>query len=121
MGGTAISALTTVKLFDEGEKALPDTAAVLAVYAWWRGSCCATPPGASYPESLMTRLAANSRLRITWQACILTPWVRWVRRVLGLLPAYLKTAHHLTAADAANRMAGFVVVAVLIARGWLAR
>jgi NNP family nitrate/nitrite transporter-like MFS transporter len=37
------------------------------------------------------------------------------------LPAYLKTAYDLTPADAANRMAGFVVVAVLMrpVGGWL--
>ena len=37
------------------------------------------------------------------------------------LPAYLKTAYELTPADAANRMAGFVVVAVLMrpVGGWL--
>ena len=38
------------------------------------------------------------------------------------LPAYLKTAHQLTPADAANRMAGFVLVAVVMrpVGGWLA-
>ena len=38
------------------------------------------------------------------------------------LPAYLKTAHQLTPADAANRMAGFVLVAVIMrpVGGWLA-
>ena len=37
------------------------------------------------------------------------------------LPAYLKTAHGLTPADAANRMAGFVLVAVIMrpVGGWL--
>ena len=37
------------------------------------------------------------------------------------LPAYLKTAHQLTPADAANRMAGFVLVAVIMrpVGGWL--
>jgi len=37
------------------------------------------------------------------------------------LPSYLKTAHGLTPADAANRMAGFVVVAVIMrpVGGWL--
>ena len=37
------------------------------------------------------------------------------------LPAYLKTAYGLTPADAANRMAGFVVVAVIMRPigGWL--
>jgi NNP family nitrate/nitrite transporter-like MFS transporter len=38
------------------------------------------------------------------------------------LPAYLKTAHQLAPADAANRMAGFVLVAVIMRPigGWLA-
>src|SRR5664280_1055418 len=62
MGGTAISALTTVKLSAAHGIAAPFvlTAVVLAAYgvvatllrtAWWRRCCCATPPDASCPRS----------------------------------------------------------------------
>ena len=124
MGGTAISALTTVKLFNEGEK-LPFliTAAVLAIYAVVAWLVLRDAPGRVVPAtSLMTRLVANARLRITWQACILYAVAFGGYVAFSVyLPAYLKTAHHLTAADAANRMAGFVVVAVLMrpVGGWL--
>ena len=59
--------------------------------------------------------SANARLPITWQACILYAVAFGGYVAFSVyLPAYLKTAHGLTAADAANRMAGFVVVAVLM-------
>ena len=74
MGGTAISALTTVKLYENvGEKApFLITAAALAVYAVAAWLVMRDAPGRVVPTtSLMTRLAANARLSITWQACIL--------------------------------------------------
>ena len=66
--------------------------------------------------------SANARLPITWQACILYAVAFGGYVAFSVyLPAYLKTAHGLTAADAANRMAGFVVVAVIMrpVGGWL--
>ena len=125
MGGTAISALTTVKLFtDVGERApFLITAAVLAVYAVLAWVLLRDAPGRVVPTtSLATRLNANARLSITWQACILYSVAFGGYVAFSVyLPAYLKTAHGLTAADAANRMAGFVVVAVLMrpVGGWL--
>jgi NNP family nitrate/nitrite transporter-like MFS transporter len=125
MGGTAISALTTVKLFsNQGEKApFLITAAVLAVYAVVAWVFLRDAPGRVAPTtSLASRVNANARLPITWQACILyaVSFGGYVAFSV-YLPAYLKTAHGLTAADAANRMAGFVVVAVLMRPigGWL--
>ena len=126
MGGTAISALTTVKLFtNQGEKSpFLITAAVLALYAVVAWLVLRDAPGRTVPTtSLVSRLAANSRLPITWQACILYAVAFGGYVAFSVyLPAYLKTAHGLTAADAANRMAGFVVVAVLMrpVGGWLA-
>ena len=68
--------------------------------------------------SLVSRLNANARLPITWQACILYAVAFGGYVAFSVyLPAYLKTAHGLTPADAANRMAGFVVVAVDHAAG----
>ncbi len=125
MGGTAISALTTVKLFTNvGEKSpFLITAAVLALYAVVSWVVLRDAPGRTVPTtSLASRLAANARLPITWQACILYAVAFGGYVAFSVyLPAYLKTAHGLTPADAANRMAGFVVVAVLMRPlgGWL--
>jgi len=125
MGGTAISALTTVKLFENlGEKSpFLITAAVLAVYAVVAWTVMRDAPGRTAPStSLITRLSANARLSITWQACLLYAVAFGGYVAFSVyLPAYLKTAYELTPADAANRMAGFVVVAVLMrpVGGWL--
>jgi MFS transporter, NNP family, nitrate/nitrite transporter len=125
MGGTAISALTTVKLFTNvGERApFLITAVVLAVYAAVAWSFLRDAPGRVVPTtSLSSRLNANARLPITWQACILYAVAFGGYVAFSVyLPAYLKTAHGLTPADAANRMAGFVLVAVIMRPigGWL--
>ena len=125
MGGTAISALTTVKLFTNvGDKApFLITALVLAIYAVVAWLVLRDAPGRVAPTtSLAARLNSNARLSITWQASILYAVAFGGYVAFSVyLPAYLKTAHGLTAADAANRMAGFVVVAVLMrpVGGWL--
>jgi NNP family nitrate/nitrite transporter-like MFS transporter len=125
MGGTAISALTTVKLFNNvGSKApFLITAGVLAVYAVAAWLVLRDAPGRTIPTtSLMTRLSANARLPITWQACLLYAVAFGGYVAFSVyLPAYLKTDYSLTPADAANRMAGFVVVAVIMRPigGWL--
>jgi len=126
MGGTAISALTTVKLTDHlGAKApFLITGAVLACYAAGSWLVLRDAPGRVVPtSSLMSRISANARLPITWQACLLYAVAFGGYVAFSVyLPAYLKTAHHLTPADAANRMAGFVVIAVIMrpVGGWLA-
>jgi NNP family nitrate/nitrite transporter-like MFS transporter len=125
MGGTAISALTTVKLFTNvGEKApFLITAALLAVYAVAAWLVMRDAPGRTAPTvSLAKRLAANARLSITWQACILYAVAFGGYVAFSVyLPSYLKIAYDLTPADAANRMAGFVLVAVVMRPigGWL--
>jgi MFS transporter, NNP family, nitrate/nitrite transporter len=125
MGGTAISALTTVRLYNGLGSAAPFliTAVVLVAYAVLAWFFLEDAPGRVVPTtSLASRIAANSRLRITWQACILyaVGFGGYVAFSV-YLPAYLKTDYALTPADAANRMAGFVVVAVLMRPigGWL--
>src|SRR6476659_6336888 len=126
MGGTAISALTTVKLTTHlGAKApFLITAAVLACYAVAAWLILRDAPGRVVPTaSLVSRIPANARLPITWQACLLYAVAFGGYVAFSVyLPAYLKTAHHLTPADAANRMAGFVLVAVIMrpVGGWLA-
>jgi NNP family nitrate/nitrite transporter-like MFS transporter len=125
MGGTAISALTTVKLYTNvGDKApFLITAVVLAVYAVAAWLILRDAPGRTIPTtSLMSRINANARLPITWQACILYAVAFGGYVAFSVyLPAYLKTDYALTPADAANRMAGFVVVAVIMrpVGGWL--
>jgi NNP family nitrate/nitrite transporter-like MFS transporter len=125
MGGTAISALTTVPLSEDLGRTAPFliTAAVLAVYAVVAWVVMRDAPGRVVPTtSLTSRLAANARLPITWQACVLYAVAFGGYVAFSVyLPAYLKTAHGLDPADAANRMAGFVVIAVLMrpVGGWL--
>jgi NNP family nitrate/nitrite transporter-like MFS transporter len=65
---------------------------------------------------------AAARLPIAWQACLLyaVSFGGYVAFSV-YLPAYLKTAYGLDQADAANRMAGFVLLAVVMrpVGGWL--
>lgn len=125
MGGTAISALTTVPLYTDAGARSPFliTAAVLAAYAVLAWLLLRDAPGRTVPTTgLLERLNANARLPITWQACILYAVAFGGYVAFSVyLPAYLKTAHDLSAADASNRMAGFVVIAVLMrpVGGWL--
>jgi MFS transporter, NNP family, nitrate/nitrite transporter len=125
MGGTAISALTTVKLFTNVGTRAPFliTAVVLASYAVAAWLLLRDAPGRTVPTtSLLSRVSANARLPITWQACALYAVAFGGYVAFSVyLPAYLKTDYALTPADAANRMAGFVVVAVIMrpVGGWL--
>jgi len=93
---------------------------VYAVVAWL---LLRDAPGRTVPTtSLLTRLSANARLPITWQACALYAVAFGGYVAFSVyLPAYLKTAYGLTPSDAANRMAGFVLVAVVLrpVGGWL--
>jgi NNP family nitrate/nitrite transporter-like MFS transporter len=125
MGGTAISALTTVKLYTSVGARAPFliTAAVLAVYAVTAWLLLRDAPGRVVPTtSFLSRLATNGRLPITWQASILYAVAFGGYVAFSVyLPAYLRTEYGMTPADAANRMAGFVVVAVVMrpVGGWL--
>jgi NNP family nitrate/nitrite transporter-like MFS transporter len=125
MGGTAISALTTVKLVAAHGTVTPFavTAAVLAVYAVLAALLLRDAPGRAIPsQPLSRRLASTLRLQVTWQAAALYAVLFGGYVAFSVyLPAYLKTAYGLTQADAANRMAGFVLLAVLMrpVGGWL--
>ncbi|HET8600783.1 MAG TPA: MFS transporter [Segeticoccus sp.] len=125
MGGTAISALTTVKLVDGLGQTTPFlvTAVALAAYAAVSWLVLRDSPSRVVPtEPLSRRLAATARLSITWQAAALYAVAFGGYVAFSVyLPAYLKTAYALTPADAANRMAGFVLLAVLLRPigGWL--
>jgi NNP family nitrate/nitrite transporter-like MFS transporter len=125
MGGTAISALTTVKLVAAHGTATPFvvTAVALTGYAALAALLLRDAPGRVVPrEALSRRLGATMRLRITWHASALYAVVFGGYVAFSVyLPAYLKTAYALTQADAANRMAGFVLLAVVMrpVGGWL--
>jgi NNP family nitrate/nitrite transporter-like MFS transporter len=125
MGGTAVSALTTVRLVDAGSTATPFviTAAALAAYAVLAALVLRDAPGRVTPtEPLARRLADTLRLRVTWLAAALYAVAFGGYVAFSVyLPAYLRTAYGLTQADAANRMAGFVLVAVVLrpVGGWL--
>lgn len=117
MGGTAISALTTVKLFKGHGQQAPFVivAIVLAVYAVAAWFIMRDAPGRQVPTvPLAKRLATNAKLPIAWQAGILyTVAFGGYVAFSVFLPLYLKNAYGLTPADAANKMAGFVLIAVL--------
>jgi NNP family nitrate/nitrite transporter-like MFS transporter len=125
MGGTAISALTTVKLVTNVGEAAPFllTAAALAVYAVVAWLLLRDAPGRVVPtSSVVTRLTAVARLAVTWQAMILYAIAFGGYVAFSVyLPAYLRTGYGLEQADAANRMAGFVLLAVVMrpVGGWL--
>ena len=125
MGGTAISALTTVKLFENVDSKAPFliVAAALAMYAVAAALVLRDAPGRTIPTtSLVARVRSNARLPITWQACLLYAVAFGGYVAFSVyLPAYLKTEYGLSPAGAANRMAGFVVVAVIMrpVGGWL--
>ncbi len=125
MVGTAISALTTVKLYENVGDTVPFvlTACALAAYAVVAALLLRDAPGRATPTgSMMSRISANVRLPITWQAAVLYAVAFGGYVAFSVyLPAYLKTAWELDPADAANRMAGFVVVAVVMrpVGGWL--
>ncbi len=126
MGGTAISALTTVKLVTRHGTAAPFiiTASVLAAFAVVAALAMRDAPDRPLPSGTMLgRLAATAKLRVTWQASALYAVAFGGYVAFSVyLPAYLKTAYGLTQADASNRMAGFVLVAVVMrpVGGWLA-
>ncbi len=125
MGGTAISALTTVKLASAGGLQLPFllTAAALVCYAALAAVVLRDAPG-RVPSvgSATTRLRQVFQLRVTWHASALYAIGFGGYVAFSVyLPTYLKNAYSLAQVDAANKMAGFVLLAVLMrpVGGWL--
>jgi NNP family nitrate/nitrite transporter-like MFS transporter len=126
MGGTAISALTTVRLVDAGNTATPFLlcAVALLIYASVAWYLLRDAPGRTPPtESVTARLNQTVRLPATWAASALyaVSFGGFVAFSV-YLPSYLRTAYDLSQTDAANRMAGFVLLAVVMrpVGGWLA-
>lgn len=125
MGGTAISALTTVRLVKAHATSTPFTltAVVLVVYGTLAALVLRDAPGRVVPAvSFGRRLGSTLHLAITWQAAALyaVGFGGYVAFSV-YLPTYLKTAYGLSQTDAANRMAGFVLLAVVMrpVGGWL--
>ena len=125
MGGTAISALTTVKLVKAHGVAFPFvlTAIALACYGVLAALLLRDAPGRVVPtQPLGVRLAAALRVPVTWQASALYAVTFGGYVAFSVyLPTYLKNAYGLTQSDASNKMAGFVLLAVLMRPigGWL--
>jgi NNP family nitrate/nitrite transporter-like MFS transporter len=96
MGGTAISALTTVRLVEANGSAFPFvlTAVILVGYAGAAMLVLRDAPGRAQPQQpLSTRLAATMKLSITWQASILYAVAFGGYVAFSVyLPAYLNTA-----------------------------
>jgi MFS transporter, NNP family, nitrate/nitrite transporter len=124
MGGTAISALTTVKLTAHlGIRApVMIVAAVLAVYGVAAAFVLRDAPDRKISaEPALARVADTLRLRVTWQASALyaVGFGGFVAFSV-YLPVYLKNAYLLSPDNAATKMAGFVLLAVIMrpVGGW---
>lgn len=125
MGGTAVSALTTVKLVNHHGIHTPFliVALALAAYAVIATLVLRDAPGRVPPsEKTMARLAATAKLSVTWQAAALyaVGFGGYVAFSV-YLPTYLKNGYGLTQDGAAMKMAGFVLLAVALRPigGWL--
>lgn len=118
MGGTAISAFTTVPLVDAAGSAAPFivTAIALVLYAviaWLFMHDAPTwkPSG----KSMLSQSLLAMRQKVTWQACYLYALSFGGYVAFSVfLPTMLKNWYGLTTADASFRMAGFVIVAVIM-------
>ena len=125
MGGTAVSAFTTVQLATRFGRAFPFllVAVVLAVYGAVAALLVRDAPGRTIPAgSFLARTWATLRMRATLQlSAIYAVGFGGFVAFSVYLPTYLKNAYGLTQADAAMRTAGFVVLAVLMrpVGGWL--
>lgn len=118
MGGTAISAFATVPLWRNVGPVAPFVivAIVLAVYAVvaWR-LMPTSPTWTPVTKNLVAQLGSVMRIPLTWQTAYLyaVSFGGYVAFSV-FLPTMLTTWYGLELSDAAFRMAGFVVVAVIM-------
>jgi NNP family nitrate/nitrite transporter-like MFS transporter len=125
MGGTAISAFTTVQLAKNFGPSFPFdlVAGVLVVYAIVAGRLLRDHPGRSVaPGTVLERLVVALRTAATYQLSFLYAVAFGGFVAFSVyLPTYLVTAYQLDRTDAALRTAGFVVLAVAMrpVGGWL--
>lgn len=117
MGGTAIAALTTVPLWNGIGNISPFviTAIALAFYAVISWLLLRDSPDRIVPSSsLVSRLVITARSAVTWQTSFLYALSFGGYVAFSIfLPTYLQTIYGLELSAASNRMAGFVLVAVL--------
>ena len=125
MGGTAVSAFTTVRLADSFGRAFPFllVAVLLAAYALTARLLLRDPARpASVTGTFLQRTRATLKMTTTLQlSALYAVGFGGFVAFSVYLPTYLRNAYDLSAGDAASRTAGFVVLAV-IARpvgGWL--
>ena len=125
MGGTAISAFTTVQLTKSLGASFPFdlVAVVLVVYAIAAAVLLRDRADRQIASgSLLHRLAGALRTSATWQLSFLYAVAFGGFVAFSVyLPTYLTAAYHLDKGDAALRTAGFVVLAVAMrpVGGWL--
>ena len=117
MGGTAIAAFTTVPLFEQGA-VLPFIVTAIALLGY---ALLALVLMKNHPEwrpseqKLINQMVGVLKLPFTWQACYLYALSFGGYVAFSVyLPTYLMNAYGLEAGDAALRMAGFVVAAVIM-------
>ena len=118
MGGTAISAFTTVPLVNGIGDAAPFvlTALALTVYAivGWLFMRNA-PTWEPSRKNILAQSAAVMTLKVTWQACYLYALSFGGYVAFSVfLPTMLQNWYGLEVTDASFRMAGFVIVAVIM-------
>lgn len=118
MGGTAISAFTTVPLVDSVGDAAPFvlTAIALVLYAviGWLFMHNA-PTWEPSRKNIVAQSLSVMKLTVTWQACYLYALSFGGYVAFSVfLPTMLQNWYGLEAADASFRMAGFVIVAVIM-------
>ena len=118
MGGTAISAFTTVPLVNSVGNAAPFvlTALALVLYAVvaWLFMHNA-PTWQPSRKNILAQSLAVMKLKVTWQACYLYALSFGGYVAFSVfLPTMLQNWYGLEATDASFRMAGFVIVAVIM-------
>lgn len=118
MGGTAISAFTTVPLVNSVGDAAPFvlTAIALVLYAViaWLFMHNA-PTWEPSRKNIVTQSLSVMKLKVTWQACYLYALSFGGYVAFSVfLPTMLQNWYGLEATDASFRMAGFVIVAVIM-------
>src|SRR5699024_1055677 len=118
MGGTAISAFTTVPLVNSIGDAAPFVLTALAVTVYaivgWLFMRNA-PTWEPSRKNILAQSAAVMTLKVTWQACYLYALSFGGYVAFSVfLPTMLQNWYGLEAADASCRMAGFAIVAVLM-------
>jgi MFS transporter, NNP family, nitrate/nitrite transporter len=125
MGGTAISAFSTVQLASALGPSFPFdlVAAVLVAFAAVAFPLLRDRPDRSVPSgSVLARLVATARMPVALQLAFLYAVAFGGFVAFSVyLPSYLTTAYGLEGSDAALRTAGFVVLAVAMrpVGGWL--